>query len=106
MAGDVSARRYFRVDLGAGETAVLACYPDAILDDCSRFVRTTELLSLAGIRVPEILSWTGVVDRAESAEQEAGVADSLVAEAPVGPGTIPTADRDAIRDVGMTRSRV
>ena len=55
MEGDVSSRSYFRVGLGADETAVLASYPEELLGDLPRFVRSTELLSLAGVPVPEIL---------------------------------------------------
>lgn len=55
LAGDVSSRRYFRVDLEPQGTAILAVYPPQIRSSCGRFVRTTELLDTAGVRCPGIL---------------------------------------------------
>jgi aminoglycoside/choline kinase family phosphotransferase len=69
LPGDVSPRRYFRIALAAGGTAVLAVYPDAADPSaCRRFARTTALLSAAGVRVPAVLAeacargWTLVED--------------------------------------------
>jgi aminoglycoside/choline kinase family phosphotransferase len=54
MVGDLSQRRYARVDLD-GESFIVARYPSAILPTCARFLRTTELLQAVGIRVPRVL---------------------------------------------------
>lgn len=56
LSGDVSPRRYARVVLADGTTAVLATYPDEVRDVCPRFLRTSELLTGAGVRVPHILA--------------------------------------------------
>lgn len=53
MVGDLSQRRYARVDLD-GESFIVARYPDAILPTCGRFLRTTALLQAVGVRVPRI----------------------------------------------------
>lgn len=55
LTGDVSPRRYFRVVFTDGVTAVLATYPPEVQGACSRFLRTTEILRRAGVRVPEVL---------------------------------------------------
>ena len=55
LAGDVSARRYFRVRTG-GESLVLATYPPDLLDACDRFLATSRLLREAGLRVPAVLA--------------------------------------------------
>jgi aminoglycoside/choline kinase family phosphotransferase len=55
LPGDVSPRRYTRVVLDDGGTAILATYPAAIRAVCLRFVRTSALLADAGVRVPRIL---------------------------------------------------
>jgi N-acetylmuramate 1-kinase len=57
LAGDVSERRYARVDLGAGETAVIAWYPAHLVAAGERFCRTAALLAEAGVRVPSIRQW-------------------------------------------------
>jgi hypothetical protein len=54
LTGDVSPRRYARVVLEDGATAVLATYPDEVRDVCPRFLRTGELLTGVGVRVPRI----------------------------------------------------
>lgn len=54
LTGDVSPRRYARVVLEDGTTAILATYPDEVRDVCPRFLRTGELLTGAGVRVPRI----------------------------------------------------
>ena len=55
LAGDVSPRKYFRLDLGRDEPAILAYYPPDAREACSRFRATTELLQGAAVPVPEIL---------------------------------------------------
>jgi hypothetical protein len=68
LAGDVGARRYYRLRLAGGATAVLAVVPDDHLDVCRRFRRTTVLLEAAGVRAPAIVAidcergWTVVED--------------------------------------------
>jgi hypothetical protein len=56
LTGDVSPRRYARVVLADGTTAVLATYPDEVRDVCPRFLRTSELLAAVGVRVPHVLA--------------------------------------------------
>ncbi len=57
LVGDVSARRYFRVQRAReSASAVLALYPPELLADCRRFGATTALLAEAGVRVPAILA--------------------------------------------------
>ena len=60
LSGDVSPRRYARVVLddarGRGTTAILATYPEEVRDVCPRFLRTSELLAGAGVRVPRIFA--------------------------------------------------
>lgn len=51
LAGDVSARAYFRLDGGAG---ILAHYPPELGRAYDCFLRTTELLLRAGVPVPAI----------------------------------------------------
>lgn len=55
LAGDVSARCYFRVQLKTGESAVLAWYPKALKPVCERFEHTTRLLEEISVAVPHIL---------------------------------------------------
>lgn len=56
LDGDVSPRRYSRVTLAGGGSAILATYPPEIRAACPRFHRTTEILDGAGVRVPRILA--------------------------------------------------
>lgn len=56
LSGDVSPRRYARVVLDDGTTAILATYPEEVRDVCPRFLRTSELLAGAGVRVPYIFA--------------------------------------------------
>lgn len=56
LSGDVSPRRYARVVLNGGTTAILATYPEEVRDVCPRFLRTSELLAGAGVRVPHIFA--------------------------------------------------
>jgi aminoglycoside/choline kinase family phosphotransferase len=55
LPGDVSPRRYFRVFFADGGTALAATYPPEIRDVCPRFLRTTEILEQAEVRVPRVL---------------------------------------------------
>jgi aminoglycoside/choline kinase family phosphotransferase len=55
MGGDVSPRRYSRVTLEKGGTAILATYPLEIQTTGLRFLRTTHVLADAGVRVPRVL---------------------------------------------------
>jgi aminoglycoside/choline kinase family phosphotransferase len=55
-AGGVSPRRYYRVILGDGASAILATYPPEVRDTCPRFLHTTGLLESAGVRVPRVLA--------------------------------------------------
>jgi len=52
LAGDVSLRRYVRVRLAAGESAIAAYYPEAIRPAQLRFEAAAALLEGAGVRVP------------------------------------------------------
>ena len=56
LSGDVSPRRYARIVLDGGATAILATYPDEVRDVCPRFLRTGELLTEAGVRVPRVFA--------------------------------------------------
>jgi aminoglycoside/choline kinase family phosphotransferase len=56
LTGDVSPRRYFRVVLADGATAILANYPEEVRPACERFLRTTAILGAAGVRVPRVLA--------------------------------------------------
>ena len=56
LPGDVSPRRYYRLELAGGATAILAAYPPELLATCRRFVATTELLAGVGVRVPAVVA--------------------------------------------------
>ncbi|HYO12764.1 MAG TPA: phosphotransferase [Thermoanaerobaculia bacterium] len=56
LTGDVSPRRYARLSFEDGATAILATYPPDIAPVCPRFLRTTEILEGAGVRVPRVLA--------------------------------------------------
>ena len=56
LPGDVSPRRYYRVALPDGATAILATYPPEVRSACPRFLRTTEILAAAGVRAPRVLA--------------------------------------------------
>lgn len=56
LPGDVSPRRYFRVLLADGGSAILATYPAEVRGTCSRFLATTAILEGIGVRVPRVLA--------------------------------------------------
>ena len=56
LAGDVSVRRYERLERPGGGTALLAAYPPEVLPACGRFLATGALLARAGVRVPAVLA--------------------------------------------------
>lgn len=56
LPGDVSPRRYFRVGLENGGSAILAAYPREIQSVCPRFLRTTSIMEEIGVRVPRVLA--------------------------------------------------
>ncbi|MGB3561495.1 MAG: phosphotransferase [Thermoanaerobaculia bacterium] len=55
LRGDVSSRRYCRVRLARGRSAVLASYPVELYPACQRFLTTTRLLQGIEIPVPAVL---------------------------------------------------
>ncbi len=55
LPGDVSARRYARLSLAGGRSAILATYPPEARSGLGRFAASTALLSGVGVRVPRIL---------------------------------------------------
>lgn len=71
LTGDVSPRRYARLRLAAGGTAILATYPPDLRSACRRFLASGRLLAAAGVRVPAVLAhrcrsgWTVVEDLGE-----------------------------------------
>jgi aminoglycoside/choline kinase family phosphotransferase len=56
LAGDVSARRYFRVRPARGPSCVLAHYPPPLADAQRRFAIAADLLESVGVRVPRRLA--------------------------------------------------
>lgn len=56
LSGDVSPRRYARLAFTDGTTAILASYPPEVRATCPRFLATTAILEVAGVRVPRILA--------------------------------------------------
>ena len=56
MAGDVSARRYFRARLRDGGSVICAAYPADMRDVQRRFETSARLLREAGVRVPRTLA--------------------------------------------------
>lgn len=58
-SADASFRRYLRVDagaLGASRTLIIMDAPPQ-LENCKPFVQVAELMSRAGLRVPQVLAW-------------------------------------------------
>jgi len=56
LPGDVSPRRYGRVRLAEGTSAIVAYYPEEIRPTAERFLRTTELLQGVEVPVPRVLA--------------------------------------------------
>lgn len=56
LAGDVSTRRYLRLQSPDAGTALLVLYPTDLRPACHRFGTTTALLQRAGVRVPRVLA--------------------------------------------------
>jgi hypothetical protein len=56
LPGDISQRRYARVRMADGGTAILATYPAEVRSVCPRFLRTTELLAGADVPAPRVLA--------------------------------------------------
>lgn len=56
LSGDVSPRRYARLEFENGTTAILAAYPPEVRGTCPRFLATTAILERAGVRVPRVLA--------------------------------------------------
>lgn len=56
LPGDVSPRRYVRVELADGKTRILAVYPPELRSTCSRFLATTDLCRRFKIPVPEVVA--------------------------------------------------
>lgn len=56
LPGDISPRRYSRLALAHGTTAILATYPPEIGATCQRFLATTALLEGVEVRVPRVLA--------------------------------------------------
>ena len=55
LEGDVSLRRYARVELENGESVIVAYYPESIRESAERYLETGALLAGAGVRVARIL---------------------------------------------------
>lgn len=55
IAGDASARRYFRVSSPTGSSCVLAYYPDSLRNDVTRFLDAYRAIS-SHARVPEVIT--------------------------------------------------
>ncbi len=68
LPGDVSVRRYARVELESGESLIAARYPPEIAPAQERFERAGRLLTAAGVRVPRthacdpVAGWSLVED--------------------------------------------
>lgn len=56
LPGDVSPRRYSRVWLASGGSAILALYPEEIREIAVRYLRSTELLGSVAVPVPRIFA--------------------------------------------------
>ncbi len=55
LTGDISPRSYFRLQLGSGESAILAVYPPEMGGTYQRFLETTSLLDRISVPTPRIL---------------------------------------------------
>lgn len=56
LPGDLSQRQYFRVELAAGGSILVAKYPSSMAASQARFLASRRLLDDAGIAVPEVLA--------------------------------------------------
>lgn len=54
--GDVSPRRYVRIELADGDPVIIAIYPEGHRESHARYLATTDLLARAGVHVPRILA--------------------------------------------------
>ena len=54
LAGDVSARRYGRLELASGERRVVCSYPDDMTDVAERFLGAGELLATVEVPTPRV----------------------------------------------------
>jgi len=54
-SADASFRRYLRIDSGHGTRIIMDAPPDK--EDCGPFVHVAELMTQAGLRVPQVLAW-------------------------------------------------
>jgi aminoglycoside/choline kinase family phosphotransferase len=57
LAGDVSRRLYYRVELEDGNTVVAVSYPGDMRSACKRFLATSRILEGAGVRVPRVIEF-------------------------------------------------
>jgi len=57
LAGDVSPRRYVRLQTATGPSSIVAVYPASMRDVGERFIETTRLLAGEDISVPSVLDW-------------------------------------------------
>ncbi len=57
LPGDVSPRRYSRVWLASGGSAILALYPEEIRETAERYLRASELLRSVRVPVPRIFAF-------------------------------------------------
>jgi aminoglycoside/choline kinase family phosphotransferase len=55
LAGDVSRRLYYRIELNDGSTVVAVSYPVDMQSSCKRFLATSRILEIAGVRVPRVV---------------------------------------------------
>jgi aminoglycoside/choline kinase family phosphotransferase len=55
LAGDVSRRLYYRIELSDGDTLIAVWYPVDMRSGCSRFLATSRILVDAGVRIPRIV---------------------------------------------------
>lgn len=111
LAGDVSLRRYFRVELQGGEPAIAAFYPNTIRPALTRFEAAARLLESAGVRVPKRLAgdvtrgWSLVEDLGASTLYDErggdwGRLEALLTEAAEISGRIGAIDRVAVVALG------
>jgi aminoglycoside/choline kinase family phosphotransferase len=54
-SADASFRRYFRIDSAAGSRIIMDAPPAK--EDCAPFAQVAQLMTAAGLKVPEVLAW-------------------------------------------------